>query len=67
MVIILFLISYFRGSGKKPSDIGVERCKPVDIFLLVLLIVIGICYTIIAAFWVKRDYNAKIKLGYVPV
>jgi hypothetical protein len=67
MVVILFLISYFRGSGKKPSDIGVVRCSPVDIFLLVLLIVIGICYTIIAAFWVKRDYNAKIKLGYVPV
>jgi hypothetical protein len=52
MVIILFLISYFRGSGKQPSVVGVVRCQPVDIFLLVLLIVIGIIYTIIAAFWV---------------
>lgn len=67
MVIILFIISYLRGSGKTKSAAGIVRCTPVDIFLLVLLIVIGTCYTIIAAFWVQRDYKAKIAQGYVPV
>jgi hypothetical protein len=52
MIIILFLISLFRGNGKIPSVLGVTKCKPVDHFLLVLLIVIGIAYTVIAAFWV---------------
>lgn len=32
-----------------------------------LLIVIGISYTIFAAFWVQRDYKRKQALGYVFV
>lgn len=56
--------SLFRGNGKTPSVVGVTKCLPADHIILVLLIISGIVYTVIASLWVRRDYIYKKQIGY---
>jgi hypothetical protein len=64
MVLFLFFIALFRGDGRQPSVVGVEKCQPVDHALLVLLITGGVLATVFSAWWVRRDYKEKRALDY---
>ena len=64
MVLFLFVIALFRGDGRQPSVVGVEKCQPLDHVLLALLITGGVFSTIFSAWWVRRDYIAKRALDY---
>jgi uncharacterized membrane protein YfcA len=64
MMIILFVVAFLRGTGKKPSVIGVTKCDTVDHTLFILLIVSGLIVTIISVVILKKEYNYKVKVGY---
>jgi hypothetical protein len=64
MIIIVFMCTLLRGNGVEPSIVGVTKCMAADHVLLTILILSGIISTIIAAFWVRRDFIYKQKIGY---
>jgi len=64
MMIVVFMCTLFRGNGVDPSIVGVTKCMAVDHLLLTILILSGIISTVIAAFWVRRDFVYKQKIGY---
>jgi len=64
LMIIVFVINLFRGSGKRPSIIGNQRCSSLDFILLGLLTLEGIIGTVIAAKWVNKGYLHKQSIGY---
>ena len=64
LMIIVFVINLFRGSGKKPSVINNERCSGLDYVLLSMLIIEGIIGTVIASLWVSRDFEYKSSIDY---
>lgn len=67
VIIILFIVSLFRGNGKDPSVINVTKCKPADHVLLIFLILSGILLTIGTSVWVRREYIYKQSIGYTFV
>ena len=50
MVFVLLILSLFRGDGKGPSFIGVNKCSAVDWIILVILLIAVIIFTLIAIF-----------------
>jgi uncharacterized membrane protein YfcA len=64
MILVVFFVSWFRGNGKVPSIIGVTKCEPLDIALLVVLILAGLCFTYISTKWEHKDYIYKKSIGY---
>jgi hypothetical protein len=53
MLVILFLVSLFRGDGKNPSVVGVTKCKAADNVLLAILIVSGLVELIVGSYWIN--------------
>lgn len=63
MMVSLLVISIIRGKGDG-SMTGIIKCSPVDWFLFVLLIAIGVVLTIVAVVLVRREYFQKCEVGY---
>ena len=64
MILVVFICSWFRGNGKTPSIIGVTKCEPLDITILILLILAGCAFTYISAKWGAKEFDYKKKIGY---
>ena len=64
MLVILFLVSLFRGDGKNPSVVGVTKCKAADNVLLAILIVSGLVELIVGSCWINQELKVKKRLGY---
>lgn len=64
MLLILFLVSFFRGDGVNPSVIGVKKCTGAYFGVLASLIIVGIIEFIIGVWWVRSDFTTKKRLGY---
>jgi len=63
MMVILLIISLFRGNGKT-SIVGVERCTFADYGLLALLYIFAILATLFGVWIFSKDYKAKVDAGY---
>jgi hypothetical protein len=55
MLIILLLVSLFRGDGKRPSIIGVKKCTPADNAILSMLIVLAFFEFVIGVWWIISE------------
>ena len=55
MLVILLLVSLFRGDGKHPSIIGVKRCTPSDNAILAMLIVFAFFEFVIGVWWIHSE------------
>lgn len=64
MICIIFICSLFRGNGKDESVIGITKCVPADHTILVMLIISGIIYTVIASLWGQKEHLYKQSIGY---
>jgi hypothetical protein len=64
MITLIFICSLLRGNGKTPSVVGVLKCDAADHTILVLLIVSGFVYTIIASRWGQKEHLYKKSIGY---
>ena len=65
IMIILILISLFRGDGKSASVIGIHKCSGTDIFMLVLLFIFVVAFTLFSIFKVLLpEYKEKKEVGY---
>lgn len=67
MLLLLFIVSLFRGSGKTTSIVGVNKCNPADHVLLTVLIVGGFIAMFIGALIVRKEYVIKKEIGYTFV
>ena len=59
MLVVLFTVNLFRGSGKELSIVGVKRCSYSDWLLFFLLIILSTVITAIAIIILRRDYEYK--------
>lgn len=64
MLVILFLVSLFRGDGKHPSVIGVKRCTPADNAILAMLIVLAFFEFVIGVWWIQGEQKIKKQIGF---
>lgn len=53
-----------RGSGQKPSIIGVTKCSPIDWVLYGSLIAGCLAITVLSVCLQRREYEFKKQLGY---
>ena len=61
---MLVVIQVLRGSGRKPSLIGVERCDALDWALFSILILSGVILTFVALKVNCAEYEKKVRAGY---
>ena len=61
---VLVIIQVLRGSGTKPSLIGVERCDALDWVLFSILILSGVILTYVALKVNFAEYEKKVKARY---
>jgi len=64
MLIILFLVSLFRGDGKKPSVVGVKKCTPADNGILASLIIAAVFEFVVGVWWISQELKTKKRLGF---
>lgn len=67
IIVVLLLVSIFRGSKSKVSVVGVKRCADWDWGLFGILMAAGVILTIASIIYLKVIYNDKVKKGYVFV
>lgn len=61
---LLVIIQVLRGSGKKPSVVGIKRCDTLDWTLFVILILSGVILTYVAMKINFAEYEEKLLVGY---
>ena len=64
MLVILFLVSLFRGDGRNPSVIGVRKCTPADNGILASLIIAAVIEFVIGVWWIGQELKTKSRLGF---
>lgn len=52
MLIILFIITLFRGNGTQPSVVNVKKCIPADYGLLAALIICAVLEAALGSYWI---------------
>lgn len=64
MLLILFLVSLFRGDGKNPSVIGVKKCTSPDSGILATLIIAAVIEFAIGVWWISQELKTKKRVGF---
>ena len=64
MLLVLIICMMLRGPGSEESPIGVKVCDKLDFLLLGLILIAAIIFTSIAIINAKKEYQAKVAVGY---
>ena len=64
MLVILFIITLFRGNGTQPSVVNVKKCMPADNGLFAALIICAILEAALGGYWIHKETITKKELEY---
>jgi uncharacterized membrane protein YfcA len=67
-MVILIVLTLFRGDGKGLSVVGISKCSAADFVMILLLLIFVVVYTLYSIFKILLpEYKEKKEAGYVFV